>query len=156
MKTLNTILLLSIFSFGLSANSKQVDFKTGTYLPVKASEACVESVLSWDEDTLVFGKDRFSNFNKEELKFSNVPKGDEGKTCDVFLKTMTEGSNKIILTYTTKCPAGSKYTSSELSKQTLTQVKNKIIFDASFTIDGALEASSYCEYKLKEPITAEK
>ena len=157
MKTVKLSLLLLVFlqiSAKADVEKLQAVFKEGLYEPLTKEAQCVESYLSWDEDVLVFGKERFSNLNKPEVKFSNVPKNDK-LNCDVFWGTKLKNENKITVSYVTKCPAGSKYNYTEENKQTFIQRGDKIIFDASVEIDGKIKGKSHCEY-IRKTDTSDK
>lgn len=143
MKTFIILLILSsITATAQTKSTKPLGFKIGTYIPITQDEDCVETKLRWDQDVLVFGKNHFTNFDKDTINFSNIPH-DKKTDCEIFWKTTTEGRQKIKVSYLTKCPNG--YT--EETKQSFEQIKERIVFDSSFSINDEVKASSFCEYQ---------
>ena len=141
------LLILFLLSLSISyGDQAKFDFKIGAYLPKAKIKGCEETSLHWEKDILVFGEHRFNDIDKEEVKFANAGVAEGDRTCDLYWKAKSEGKNKIVITQTSKCPAGKKYDHTEVSVQSLTQQKNELIYDASFTINGEVKGRSHCVY----------
>ncbi len=141
--------LLSVTTLSINAAPSDYNFKQGTYAPVTKSEGCEETTLEWEQDMLIFGNHRFADLNKEEVKFEGAAADEKDRSCDLYWKATSEGKNKVIITQTTKCPAGSKYDSTDITKQSLTQNKNKLTYEASVAKNGEVVGSSKCVYNKK-------
>lgn len=151
------LIITLLISHALYADSSaKFDFKPGVYSANSKENGCEETILKWEKEMLIFGNHRFSDFNKEEVKFSGAGSDEKDRQCDLFWKAFTEGKNKVVVIDTTKCPSGSKYDSTQISKQAITQIGNKIIYEASVSKNGEIVGTSRCEYQLKKPATAKK